>query len=472
MAHFYTSAHVLKVKRKGVDVWQGVLRYQQPNPEYVPDPRAPSQRRKALGRNPNPEYVPDPREPRQRNKSVRKDVRKIFPPDKVRTKTQANAALSAWHAQMEAEHAAPDASMTVERYVELYIASRESMNTITPSTAHDYRGTSRYFKYGTGKAIANKALRSLTPRDVEQWETALLTNGLSGTTALKAHRLLKQICKYAFEIGDIPVTPVRGFKAPTKTTGKPNALDANGRRLLMIELANMDPTPLTVAAHLALYLGLRRGEICALTWENVDLAGVRWTDSNEQGPKLRVAQAFGVTKGGAYLKSPKTASGRRVVSIAGGLREVLEERRNTMWEQWCDAMQQIGIVPTRQAFNQLYVIGNLDGTPCALDTITHQWTDFAKRLDLTGTEGERITLHDLRHTFATSAVTRGGDVASISANLGHAQVSTTLNMYTSRDTAAQRETNNLVASDLDSARTGEVLAFNGAPTETRQRDAI
>ena len=92
--------------------------------------------------------------------------------------------------------------------------------------------------------------------------------------------------------------------------------------------------------------------------------------------------------------------------------------------------------------------------------------ELAKRLDLKGTEGKRVTFHDLRHTFATSAVTRGGDVASISANLGHAQVSTTLNMYTSRDTAAQRETNALVASDLDNAREGDVLPFNRQATGT------
>ncbi|MBR3223929.1 MAG: site-specific integrase [Atopobiaceae bacterium] len=466
MKNYYTSAHLIKVKRKGGDAWQGVLRHQQPNPNYVPDPREPMQQRKNLGRKPNPNYVPDPREPSQRNKHITKDVRKTFPPDLVKTKTQANAALTAWHAQKEQEHATPDASMCVSDYVEQYIASRERMGTITPSTSRDYRGVSRYLKYGGDRAIAHIALRDLTPRDVELWEGALLAKGLSGTTTLKAHRLIKLVCRYAFEIGDVPVTPVRGFKAPSLSVGKPNALDAEGRKKLMIELAQMEPEPVTIAAYLALYLGLRRGEICALTWGNVDLEGVHWQDANEQGAKIRISQAFGMAKGGQYLKEPKTASGRRVVSITGGLRDVLEEYRKRKWAQWCDAMQRLEIVPTRAAFDQLFVIGHLDGTPYNIDLLSHHWIELAKRLKLKGTEGKRVTLHDLRHTFATSAVTRGGDVASVSANLGHAQVSTTLNMYTSRDTAAQRETNALVASDLDNAQAGKVLPFNRQATGT------
>ena len=459
MKSYYSTALLTRVKRKGTDAWQGVLRHQAPNPEYMPDPRERNQQRKTIGKRPNPAYIPDPRDKEQRSKYIRKEVRKTFSPDLVKTKTQANAALTAWHAQMEQEHATPDGDMCVLDYVNQYITSREQMGTIAPSTSKDYRGTSRYLKYGEDRAIAHISIRDLTPRDVELWENALLACGLSGTTTLKAHRLIKQVCKYAFEIGDIQATPVRGFKAPTPTTGKPNALDAAGRKRLVIELAQMELEPVTIAAYLALYLGLRRGEICALTWGNVDLEGVRWTDANERGAKLRVSHAFGMAKGGQYLKEPKTASGRRVIAITGGLIDVLKEWRSKSWVAWCDTMQQLGIVPTRAAFERVYVIGYLDGTPRAIDTISHNWVDVSKRLNIKGTEGKRVTLHDLRHTFATSAVTGGGDVSSISANLGHAQVSTTLNMYTSRDTAAQRETNKLVSDELDHARIGKVLPF-------------
>lgn len=473
MAEFYTSAFVRRMTERNGKPWQGVLKFQEPNPDYVPDKRSPEQRRKAFGKRPNPDYVPDTREPKQRKSTVTKTVRKVFDAETVKTKSQANAALVEWRAQMEAEHAAPDAGLTVWQYVAQYIDGRERMrwtdeqgrtHGVQDSTLKDYRGTMRYLK--NGKAIDGIPMRELTPRQVEQWESSLLASGLSGTTALKAHRLLKQVCKHAVEIDDLPKTPVRGFKAPSRSTGKPNALDAEGRRRAMLAIAGMEPTPTKVAAELALYTGMRRGEICALTWGNVDLKGVVWEDAAERGPKLRVAQAFGVRKGGAFLKTPKTAKGRRIIPLSGTLITTLQALRAAMWDEWSSAMRKAELKPTLTAFNTLYVLGDAKGDPCGLDTLTHNWAQVARDTELTGTRGKLCTLHDLRHTFATSAISRGVDVASVAALLGHEQTSTTLNMYTDEDSAAKRRAMQVIASDLDAARAGNVLPFHPRRTGT------
>lgn len=467
MADYYTSANLLEIKgRDGKRRYQGVLKYQAPNPDYVPDPRSPEQRRKAFGKRPNPEHVPDPRAPKQRKSTISKQVRKVFDAETVKTKSQANAELVKWRAEMEAKHAAPDAALTVWQYVAQYIDSRERMrwtdeqghtHGVQDSTLKDYRGTMRYLK--DGKAIDSIQMRELTPRQVELWETSLLAAGLSGTTVLKAHRLLKQVCKHAVEIDDLPKTPVRGFKAPSRSTGKPNALDAEGRRRAMLAVAAMELSPVKVAAELALYTGMRRGEICALTWGNVDLKGTAWEGVDERGPKLRVVQSFGVRKGGAFLKTPKTVKGRRVIPLSGNLIATLQERRAAVWDEWAEAMRKAELKPTIAAFNTLYVVGDTKGDPCGLDTLTHNWTQAAGDMGLTGTRGRLCTLHDLRHTFATSAISRGVDVASVAALLGHEQTSTTLNMYTDEDSAAKRRAMQVVASDLDAARAGNVLPF-------------
>ena len=477
MADYYTSAHLLRVERKGRDAWQGVLKYAEPNPAYIEDARTPEQQRKAYGKRPNPAYVEDLRTPEQRRRTVTKQVRKVFDPEAIKTKTQATAALAAWHAQMELEHGTPDANLTVREYVERYISTLEKLYDpqstgtsthagISPTTASDYRGTMRYFK--RGKAIDGMAMRALTVKNIEAWEMSLLASGLNGTTVAKAHRLLWSACEYAVTHDDLQKNPARGVKTPSRTSGtRPNALDAEGRAKAMQALGATDPTPLTVAARLALYCGLRRGEACALTWGNVDLQGVTWQDSDETGPKLRVERSVGVTDGGTYLKPPKSAAGKRVLALKGGIIPVLEARRAAMWQEWCEAMRGAKIVPTERAFNELYVCGSIEGTYYNPSILTHEWGAFARQNGLRGTEGSYVTFHGLRDSYATAAQSRGEAVGTIANNLGHADPALTLRRYASgRDSAAQAAANETVAADLDAAKEGRVLPFTPRATGT------
>jgi len=482
MATFYTSSTVLKGKRKGRDVWQGVLKYQAPNPEYVPDPRAENERRKSFGKRENPDYVPDPREPRQRKSTITKQVRKVFDSSTVRTKSQATDALAKWRAQMEEEHAAPDANLTVNDYVERYISMLEKLYEpektgtsehvgISPTTAHDYRGTMRYFK--RGKAIDAIPMRDLTMKRIQDWELSLIDSGLAGTTVAKAHRLLWSVCEHATASDDLRKNPARGVKTPSRTSGKrPNALDAEGRAKVMQQLDAAAPTQLTTAARLALYLGMRRGEVCGLTWGNVDLDGVTWYDEKgnevpEHGPKLRIIQSIGQAQGGTYTKPPKSTAGKRVLALKGGILAYLKDRRADMWAEWCTRMNAAGIVPSDATFNALYVCGHIDGSYYNPTVLTHEWSGFARQFDLRGTEGRLVTFHGLRDTFATAAYSRNEPIGTIANALGHQDPALTARRYASgRDSAAQAAVNETVANDLDTARLGEVLPFRPRRTGT------
>ena len=476
MAGHYTSAHLLKTKTRSGTHYQGVLKYQEPNPEFIPDNRAEEQRRKSFGKRPNPDYVEDVRTAIQRKQNITKSVRRIFDTEAARkilndptaeaprTKSDATRVLNAWREQMEAVYATPDASMTVAEYVADYITTRENQGRVEKSTIKDYRCTSRCLAYGGPAAIDRVIMRELTPKQVQAWESALAARGLSGTTQLKAHRLLKQVCKYAVEIDDLPKSPVRGFDAPSRSTGKPNALDAEGRRRAMLVLDAMGPTAARVGAELALYAGLRRGEICALTWGNVDLVGVEWADADELGPKLRVSQSFGSSTHGRYLKTPKTEKGRRVIPLQGGIVDTLKARRAAMWAEWSEDMRKAGHTPTKATFSTLYVIGWENGEAFNMDRLSKQWHKLASDAELVGTQGRVVTLHDLRHTAATMLITRGVDVSTVADVLGHREVVTTLRAYVSKDGAAKRRAAMIAASDLDAARAGDVLPF--MPTKT------
>lgn len=482
MAKFYTGANVLKAKRKGRDVWQGVLKYQSPNPDYVPDPRDENQRRKSFGKKPNPDYVPDPREPKQRKSTITKQVRKVFDSSTVKTKSQATDALAEWRKQMEKERETPDAKLTVHKYVERYISMLEKLyepektgtsehTGISPTTAHDYRGTMRYFK--RGKAIDAVTMRKLTMKRIQDWELSLIDSGLAGTTVAKAHRLLWSVCEHAAACGDLQKNPARGVKAPSRTSGKrPNALDAEGRAKVMQHLDATEPTQLTTAARLALYLGMRRGEVCGLTWGNVDLDGATWHDEKgnevpEHGPKLRVIQSIGQSQGGTYTKPPKSTAGRRVLALKGGILTYLKDRRADMWAKWCAKLNAAGITPTDAAFNELYVCGHIDGSYYNPTVLTHEWSGFAKQFGIRGTEGRLVTFHGLRDSFATAAYSRNESLGTIANVLGHQDPALTARRYASgRDSAAQAAVNETVANDLDAARMGSVLPFHPRRTGT------
>lgn len=454
---FYTSAFLRRLTHRKGKPWVAVLKYQESNPEYIEDPRTDAQRRKSFGKRPNAEYVEDPRRPEQRKQYVSRQITKTLDPATIRTKSQATAELERWHAQMEAERGTPDASLTVLEYSQRYITNLEKMNLVSASTVMDYRGTLRYFD--RGKGISEVLLRDLTPAKVEAWEIGLLDT-ISGTTAAKAHRLLKQVCEHAANFGDIASNPVRAVKPPRRTTGKPNALDAKGRARAIAIFETLAPTRKTLAAQLALYLGLRRGEICALTWGNVDLDGITWHDAKERGPKIRIVQSVGRSESGTFIKKPKTSAGERVIAVAGGLLDILRARRAVMFAEWSEGMKRAGIEPTEEEFEALYVLGGVDGSYYSPEVLTRDWAATARDYNLIGTEGRIVTFHDLRHTYATNAITNKVDVVSVAANLGHASKGVTLNMYASQDSDAQRQGNEAVANDLDAARgAAQVVEF-------------
>ena len=71
-------------------------------------------------------------------------------------------------------------------------------------------------------------------------------------------------------------------------------------------------------------------------------------------------------------------------------------------------------------------------------TLSKGWKSIADSMGLVGTQGRRPTFHDLRHTFATYAISEGIDVKTVSSILGHSSAAMTLNIYASADPSSKR----------------------------------
>lgn len=155
-----------------------------------------------------------------------------------------------------------------------------------------------------------------------------------------------------------------------------------------------------MAALIALYTGMRRGEVCGLRWIDVDI--------NKQVFHVQHATGMDYETTNWQLKDTKTSKNRDI-AIPDALATKLKEWKGIQGDE-------------------AYVIGE-NGTFASPEYIGKRYSAMIEALDIRGIEGRLLTFHDLRHTYATLTIAQGADVVSVASQLGHADVSMTLNTY-------------------------------------------
>jgi integrase len=158
---------------------------------------------------------------------------------------------------------------------------------------------------------------------------------------------------------------------------------------------------------LAIGTGARRGEIAALTWADIDL----------QGANLRIERALEQTASGLRVKAPKTAAGRRSISLPAFTVAALRDHRRNVLE----TRVALGIgAPPEDA----PVFGDIEGNWPSPYSISDRWRDAVKNRKL-----PKVTFHALRHSHASALIAAGLDVVSVGRRLGHASPALTLSVY-------------------------------------------
>lgn len=304
----------------------------------------------------------------------------------------------------------PDRNALLADYAAAFLARRR--HSIKASTEACYRNSLAHIR---SDRIARVPLAELRGEDVEEFEAGLFAKGLSATSVAHVHAFLGMVLKHAVAVDDLEKSPLRAVKAPRARARPVNALTPERAREVMARLRGMGGSDVSVAARVALLTGMRRGELCALRWQDVDLgAGV-----------LRVAHALTHVPGGFALAEPKDTRGNntiRQIPICRTLAEVLRRQR---------ARQEAHVEAAGGEWGEgAYVLGDpVRGGWKSPDGLTIQWGALVRAEGWRGTQGEFLTFHDLRHTFATLAVASGMDVMCLASILGHRDAAMTLNIY-------------------------------------------
>ncbi len=249
-------------------------------------------------------------------------------------------------------------------------------------------------------------LDELTPARLQRYYAALLDKGLSHNTVRKHHVLLHTALEAAVRQGLLRDNVTRFVTPPTREPPRHRYYDT----AQLYELfRRCEGDPLEPAVKLAGYLGLRRSEICGLKWRSVDL------DSRV----ISVREVRTAVGGTAIEKRPKSNSSVRRLGY-GGVRD-LEELLARLHEAWERARRERG-----SGFNpEGYVVVTERGEPWSPDRLGTQLAAFVAASGL-----PPISLHGLRHSFASVANSRSVPMFTISKALGHSSTSITSAVYT------------------------------------------
>jgi len=323
------------------------------------------------------------------------------------TKREAERRLSELLSQIDNGTFTRPSKRTLAEYLDTWL-KEYVWPELAPRTAEGYELVVRRHLM---PALGQIALTGLKPEHIQRYQSEKLScgradgkGGLSPRTVRHHYMALHAALERAVKMGLVVRNAADAVSPPRFQRHQWQSLSEFGVGSVL-EAAR--GTPYYVLFYQALYTGMRRSELLALRWCDVDLVLGR----------IQVTRSLHQLRGGeVVIRSPKSERSRRPVSLPPSAIAVFQEERERQRRE----RAALGL-----EFNEDDLIfADLEGRPLRPDTVTHAWVKLVRRIGLRG-----IRLHDARHTHASLMLKQGVHPKIVQERLGHASIQVTLDTY-------------------------------------------
>ena len=244
-------------------------------------------------------------------------------------------------------------------------------------------------------------LTTVTEKDVQDFVLHKLNGGLSQKTIKDMLIVLRMILKYGAKKNYYVYAPIDVIFPTDRERQELEVLSiANQKKIMRFVEENF--TFRNLGIFICLSTGIRIGEICALTWEDIDTEnGIIHIRKTIQRIYIREND---IRHTELMIDTPKTATSIRDIPMTKNLLSVLK--------------------PLRKVVNENFFVLTNDITPTEPRTYRNYYKKLLVKLHI-----PPIKFHGLRHSFATRCIESHCDYKTVSVILGHSNISTTLDLY-------------------------------------------
>lgn len=262
--------------------------------------------------------------------------------------------------------------------------------------------------------IGKKKMEKVKSDDLQKFYNEKMAAGYSSKTVRQMEVILNMALEKAYMLRMLPENPNRFTTIPKKNKYEAKVMTMESVEKLVREAKREELYPIVITT---VYTGMRKGEVMALKWENVDFEGRKVhvknslcrVESDQLDEKGRHVTHYEILE-------PKTKKSVRTIPIMDQVYDALKEqqRRQALDKEKYGA----------KYFDQGFVFADPIGRHLAQRDFNKEYKELLEKYDV-----ERIRFHDLRHTFATLLIESDVSMKLVQELLGHSNITTSMDIY-------------------------------------------